>query len=122
MDRFAHREIDIGLTRRHDPRRTYTCMKHPSTFLLLRSSPKHSAILLTSDHPISAGGPPSMSFVRAVALWSCYTAAVAVLAIPSGAADKKPVKKEPVAETPSYYGPQPARENLDLTMYARIRE
>jgi hypothetical protein len=63
-----------------------------------------------------------MSFVRAVALWSCYTAAVAVLAIPSGAADKKPVKKEPVAETPSYYGPQPARENLDLTMYARIRE
>ncbi len=63
-----------------------------------------------------------MSLVRTVARWSFYTAAVAGLAIPSVAADKKPVKKEPVAETPSYYGPQPARENLDLTMYARIRE
>jgi len=63
-----------------------------------------------------------MSFVRTVARWSFYTAAVAGLVIPSLAADKKPVKKEPVAETPSYYGPQPAKENLDLTMYARIRE
>ena len=27
-----------------------------------------------------------------------------------------------MAETPSYYGPQPATENIDLTMYARIRE
>jgi hypothetical protein len=54
--------------------------------------------------------------------WGCFTAAAATLAIPSFAADKKAAAKEPVAETPSYYGPQPAKENLDLTMYARIRD
>ncbi len=37
------------------------------------------------------------------------------LAIPATAADKK-------APEPSFYGPQPATETLDLTMYARIRE
>lgn len=63
-----------------------------------------------------------MSFVRAVARWSCLTAMAATLALPSVAADKKAASKEPVAEPPSYDGPQPAQENLDLTMYARIRE
>jgi carboxypeptidase Q len=63
-----------------------------------------------------------MSFVRTVARWGCCTAAAAALTIPSFAADKKAAPKDSVAETPSYYGPQPAQENLDLTMYARIRE
>ncbi|MBS1800093.1 MAG: M20/M25/M40 family metallo-hydrolase [Acidobacteria bacterium] len=62
-----------------------------------------------------------MSFVRTVVRWSCFTAAAATLAIPSVAADKKSAK-ESVAETPSYYGAQPAKENIDLTMYARIRD
>lgn len=63
-----------------------------------------------------------MSIVCTVARWSCFTAMAATLALPSVAADKKAAQKESVAETPSYYGPQPAKENLDLTMYARIRE
>jgi carboxypeptidase Q len=61
-----------------------------------------------------------MSFVRAAARWGCCTAAVASLVMPAYSADKK--AKEVVAETPSYYGPQPVTENIDLTMYARIRE
>jgi carboxypeptidase Q len=61
-----------------------------------------------------------MSFVRALARWGCCTAAIASLAVPAHSADKK--TKDVVAETPSYYGPQPATENIDLTMYARIRE
>jgi hypothetical protein len=59
-----------------------------------------------------------MSFVRTFARWSCCTAAIAGLVVPSFAADTK----KAVAETPSYYGPQPEQENIDLTMYARIRE
>lgn len=46
----------------------------------------------------------------------------ATLALPSIAADKKAASKERVAEPPSYDGLQPTQENLDLTMYARIRE
>ncbi len=61
-----------------------------------------------------------MSSVRALARWGCCTVAVASLAVPAYSADKK--AKEAVAETPSYYGPQPATEDIDLTMYARIRE
>jgi carboxypeptidase Q len=64
-----------------------------------------------------------MSFVRVVARCGCCMAAITSLIIPTlsvHAADKKP--KETVAETPSYYGPQPATENIDLTIYARIRE
>jgi carboxypeptidase Q len=61
-----------------------------------------------------------MSFVRAFVRWGCCSAAIASLAVPSIAADKK--AKDTVVETPSYYGPQPATENIDLTMYARIRE
>src|SRR6202795_60910 len=63
-----------------------------------------------------------MSFVRALARCGCCMAAIASL-VPTlflHAADKK--SRETVAETPSYYGPQPATENIDLTMYARIRE
>ncbi|WP_353064606.1 M20/M25/M40 family metallo-hydrolase [Tunturibacter psychrotolerans] len=61
-----------------------------------------------------------MSFARAFVRWGCCTAAIASLAVPSIAADKK--TKDTAIETPSYYGPQPATENIDLTMYARIRE
>jgi carboxypeptidase Q len=61
-----------------------------------------------------------MSFARTFARCSCCTAVIAGLVVPSFAADTK--KKEAVAETPSYYGPQPAQENIDLTMYTRIRE
>ncbi len=63
-----------------------------------------------------------MPFVRTLARWSCLTAAAATLVVPTFAADKKAAPKEPVAATPSYYGPQPATESLDLSMYARIRE
>ena len=59
-----------------------------------------------------------MSFVRTFARWGCCTAAIAGLVVPSFAADTKKV----AVGTPSYYGPQPAEENIDLTMYARIRE
>ncbi len=62
-----------------------------------------------------------MSFVRTFALWGCCSATIACLVAPTFAADTK--KKEVVAETtPSYYGPQPAQENIDLTMYTRIRD
>jgi carboxypeptidase Q len=40
----------------------------------------------------------------------------------SFSADKKPKEAAPAEATPSYYGPQPATENIDLTMYARIRQ
>jgi hypothetical protein len=41
----------------------------------------------------------------------------------ASAAEKKGAeKKAEAAPVPSYYGPQPATEALDLTMYARIRE
>jgi len=61
-----------------------------------------------------------MSFVRSVVRWSCFSAAAASLSFPAYAADKK---DSPAATAvPSYYGSQPAVENLDLTMYAKIRE
>ena len=45
----------------------------------------------------------------------------AAVALPlSAEKDKKGAAPAPAA--PSYYGPQPATENLDLTMYARIRD
>jgi hypothetical protein len=62
-----------------------------------------------------------MSFARTLVRWGCCTAAIATLVVPSIAADKDG-KKEATPETPSYYGPQPATENVDLTMYARIRD
>src|SRR5271155_3093077 len=64
-----------------------------------------------------------MSFVRACVRWGCCAATIASLAIPAFSADKKKAKEAAAPETaPSYYGPQPATENVDLTMYARIRE
>jgi carboxypeptidase Q len=64
-----------------------------------------------------------MSFVRAIVRWGCCSAAIASLAIPAYSADKKPKEAPAASETvPSYYGPQPATENIDLTMYARIRD
>jgi carboxypeptidase Q len=63
-----------------------------------------------------------MSFVRSVARWSCYIAAIASLTIPSFSADKKKEAVPASAAVPSYYGAQPANEDIDLTMYSRIRE
>ena len=65
-----------------------------------------------------------MSFVRAFVRWGCCMATIATLTVPAFSADKKPKETAatPEATTPSYYGPQPATENIDLTMYARIRE
>ena len=62
-----------------------------------------------------------MSFVRAFVRWGRCAAVIASLVVPAFSADKKP-KEAAVPETPSYYGPQPATENIDLTMYARIRD
>src|SRR3984885_7131008 len=64
-----------------------------------------------------------MSFVRSFACWGCCTAVIASLAIPAYSADKKPKDTAPSEPTtPSYYGLQPATENIDLTMYSRIRD
>jgi carboxypeptidase Q len=64
-----------------------------------------------------------MSFVRAFVRWGCCTAAIASLAVPAFSADKKPKDAASAAETtPSYYGSQPTTENIDLTMYSRIRD
>jgi hypothetical protein len=49
-------------------------------------------------------------------------AAIASVAVPAYSADKKSKEADAPETTPSYYGPQPATENVDLTMYARIRE
>ena len=57
-----------------------------------------------------------MSLVRKLARWSLCPLAVTSLLTPGFAADKAD-KKEP-----SYYGPQPSTENIDLNMYARIRD
>jgi len=64
-----------------------------------------------------------MSFVRVFVRWGCSMATIATLAVPAYSADKKPKETAAAPEAaPSYYGPQPATENIDLTMYARIRE
>ena len=48
------------------------------------------------------------------------TAAIATACFSADAQDKK--KHEEAKPVPSYYGPQPATEALDLTMYQRIRD
>jgi len=48
------------------------------------------------------------------------TAALATTCLTSNAQDKK--KHEEAKPVPSFYGPQPATETLDLAMYQRIRE
>src|ERR1700749_2136690 len=63
-----------------------------------------------------------MSFVRAFVRWGCCATAIASLTVPAFSADKKPKEIAATPETPSYYGAQPATENIDLTMYSRIRE
>jgi carboxypeptidase Q len=52
-----------------------------------------------------------MLLVRSLVCLGCC----AGLVVPGFGAEKK-------ADVPSYYGPQPAVESIDLTMYARIRE
>ena len=51
-------------------------------------------------------------------------AAVLSLCCSSYAQKKKAAAPEAATEkpVPSYYGPQPATEDIDLNMYARIRE
>jgi hypothetical protein len=44
------------------------------------------------------------------------------LTVSSFAADKKSKETKPDESKPSYELPQPATENLDLTMYQRIRD
>jgi carboxypeptidase Q len=63
-----------------------------------------------------------MSFVHAFVRWGCCTTAIASLAVPTFAADKKPKEAATPEAIPSYYGAQPATENIDLTMYSRIRD
>ena len=58
-----------------------------------------------------------MSFVRAFVRWGCSTAAIASLAVPCLLRRQESQGTAAAAETPSYYGPQPATENIDLTMY-----
>lgn len=55
-----------------------------------------------------------MSLVRRVVRWSCLSAAATGLSVPCIAA--------PPGSLPSYYAAQPPVENVDLTMYSRIRE
>lgn len=65
-----------------------------------------------------------MMSARTFASWSCCLLALASLSLPVVQAQKaKPAAPAPSKpEVPEYYGPQPATEKLDLTMYARIRE
>jgi len=56
------------------------------------------------------------TFLTTIALFVCFA-----LPLSTAAADKKKLNPGP-AETPSYDLPQPAKENIDYTMYQRIRE
>ena len=56
---------------------------------------------------------------RVVAVGLAVAGLMAGMVAPVWGAEKKGEVK---AVVPSYYGPQPAMENVDLTMYARIRE
>jgi carboxypeptidase Q len=47
---------------------------------------------------------------------------LALLVLPLSAADKNETSASSGASLPSYGSPQPAKENLDLTMYQRIRD
>jgi carboxypeptidase Q len=49
-------------------------------------------------------------------------AAIATVCLGASAQDKKKHEREEAKPIPSYYGPQPATETLDLAMYQRIRE
>jgi carboxypeptidase Q len=49
-------------------------------------------------------------------------AAALCVGLPAIVFAQEPSRKSAEKALPSYYGPQPVRENLDLTMYARIRE
>jgi len=58
-----------------------------------------------------------MSSVRFFARWSCFAATLTCLTLSALAANQKKSTKPPL-----YNVPQPATENIDLTMYAKIRE
>ena len=64
-----------------------------------------------------------MSFLRTTLRLGGSVAAIAGLVLPAYSAPvKKPAPVSTAVETPSYYGPQPATENIDLDMYSRIRD
>jgi carboxypeptidase Q len=66
-----------------------------------------------------------MTCVRTLTRWSCVAALASLSGAPFTVQTLGAEKKEasPAAESvPSYYGAQPATENLDLTMYQRIRD
>jgi len=54
-----------------------------------------------------------MALARTLARWTTFTVALTSFITASSAAEKK---------EPSYYGPQPPVETIDLNMYARIRD
>jgi carboxypeptidase Q len=49
-------------------------------------------------------------------------AAITTVCLGASAQDKRKHEREEAKPVPSYYGPQPATETLDLAMYQRIRE
>lgn len=62
-----------------------------------------------------------MHFVRSVVRWGVPVAALSVFALPSVAADKKPVAA-PAATAKAWEAEQPTVEKIDLDAYMRIRD
>jgi carboxypeptidase Q len=60
------------------------------------------------------------TFLRWSVSTALVTAAVSTVCLGAGAQDRK--KHEEAKAAPSYYGAQPATENIDLAMYQRIRD
>jgi hypothetical protein len=63
-----------------------------------------------------------MHFVRSVVRWGMPVAALGVFALPSVAADKKPVAAPAAATAKAWEAEQPTVEKIDLDAYMRIRE
>ena len=70
--------------------------------------------------------PPPMRISCRIMLFGAMLGAVLTASAAAGDPAAKPKPAAPAPETkpvvPSYYGPQPATESLDLTMYGRIRD
>jgi len=62
------------------------------------------------------------TLLRRSTMAALLTAAIATMCFSASAQDKKKHDREEAKPIPSYYGPQPAIEALDLAMYQRIRE
>jgi carboxypeptidase Q len=59
--------------------------------------------------------------VKRVVRWSASVAVMAAVVSTFAVAQKKKADGEETKKVPSYYGPQPAVESLDMNMYAQIR-